>query len=462
MRVPFRQLPDLDQLSPRVRREIERNFAEMEEHSHVSGAALAAGFDCHVDPVAGTDSVVATNTTFQTINFATNTMYDRGFIRVLRIGVVANFSGTETPVPVSETVAAQAAKRPRRLTIMALGRAVPSGYVGLAPSADYVVWNQNALAVYGGLTGTLLDGLDIATGAKTSFFAGVTKVSAYQCRFNAGGSPGAILSNVSWLDTCALAQVAVYGDHPHLRECYVQVTVSMTWTTDGITCWNTVFDPQVDAARTITFNASDQTIFAFIGCSSGYDGWQTADGSSTSLTFSFTGAKQSVYWIGGRLLGSAAIHNRQLLSLSITGSDPEAVVIIGMLKDLTISNAGATFPGSDYMAHLVDVSCNIADIRGPAIVNLGVLRWVTFRGMGVSGHVAGRGVTSSATFLTLTACTDSNIGVACVNSEYPPVTNGKSFALDATSSRNIIDFAGASTFLTAGTDAGVGNIIRQT
>jgi hypothetical protein len=42
------------------------------------------------------------------------------------------------------------------------------------------------------------------------------------------------------------------------------------------------------------------------------------------------------------------------------------------------------------------------------------------------------------------------------------LANRRSYTLDATSDRNILDFAGASTYALAGTDAGAGNLIRAT
>jgi hypothetical protein len=99
------------------------------------------------------------------------------------------------------------------------------------------------------------------------------------------------------------------------------------------------------------------------------------------------------------------------------------------------------------------------DITGPALLDIArTTSLVTIRGFSVNGHVnTERDGAIAVDFVGADHC-----HIAATGGKAAWGAGSKPYAFDAASGLNILDFAGASTYPVAGTDAGAGNLIRVT
>ncbi len=112
------------------------------------------------------------------------------------------------------------------------------------------------------------------------------------------------------------------------------------------------------------------------------------------------------------------------------------------------------------------INNNTMTIAGPSVLDLTMGQKnsrLTLTGELHTGHIKGDWTNEAAggiTFLTFTGASVCNLDVCAVGTG--AAAGDKSFALDAASNNNILDFAGDTTFPVAGTNAGAANLIRVT
>lgn len=143
-----------------------------------------------------------------------------------------------------------------------------------------------------------------------------------------------------------------------------------------------------------------------------------------------------------------------LANITLTGTLWETVIIRGLTGAVTVPSCG-----NMLSLELTAVSSAV-DATGPGYIDVQAEK-LTVRGRGINGtFVSMRSGGAAGTALDYIGATDTNVqasvGVA------PGAGTTKSYAFDAASNRNILDFAGASQYPTGGTDAGAGNLIRVT
>lgn len=134
---------------------------------------------------------------------------------------------------------------------------------------------------------------------------------------------------------------------------------------------------------------------------------------------------------------------------------------IGAFRNITVggSHDACSIDGQVYEGN----GASTWDITGPATVRASADDEVAFilRGNAVNAHIAASGlILSSGTFLSLIAADFCNVTVAA-NGAGASGTH-KSYNLDASSDKNLLTFAGDSTFPVAGTDAGTANLVTVT
>lgn len=97
------------------------------------------------------------------------------------------------------------------------------------------------------------------------------------------------------------------------------------------------------------------------------------------------------------------------------------------------------------------------DLTGPAMIDINTTDKVTLRGKRISGHISTQGGTSTGTSVDFVDADESRIDVAGT-----PTTSGgahKPYAFDASSTNNVLVFAGLPLYANAGTNVGTNNRI---
>lgn len=138
-----------------------------------------------------------------------------------------------------------------------------------------------------------------------------------------------------------------------------------------------------------------------------------------------------------------------------------------LVADVVCDQFTCVVPAAGMSPHKLKIQARgTVDITGPAVIDVTLQRTpICFlRGGRISGHISlGASVAQPApagTRLQFIGADDCNVDVSGHASGAP--AGHQPWWLDGNSDRNILDFAGASTFPTAGTNDGVGNLVRTT
>lgn len=168
-----------------------------------------------------------------------------------------------------------------------------------------------------------------------------------------------------------------------------------------------------------------------------------------------TGTRGSIHMIPSSDAGDTnwdVVATNSFNSLELTGSFRN-ITASGAHNALTVFGACYDINGTGTW-----------DITGPAVIGMSAqdVPAAILRGNSISGHISVNGLAalSSGTFLSFVGADFCNIQVAANGAN----TSGtyKSYSFDANCDKNILTFAGDSTFPVAGTDAGTANLVTVT
>lgn len=412
------------------------------------------GFDCFVDPTLAADN--SANRNFKTVASAVNFMYGLGapYTSILKIGFIPNKDNTLA----SDTVA---------ITTWPTFCFIEGVHWWIEPfvasSYQQAQWYINAQA-HAAPVNLFLRGISIKQGNVQSFFPGTPSVIAEDCYFdgvlwpanghtngctiNAGGTSSTALYRCFLSDTEASGSTSVL-----LHECQIYVG-SATSLSFGVSNATQQHNMAVLSDCNIRTGQPSATIH-FPGTAVVYNPYVNFNGGTTgTVTLSFEGTQ-------GAVMG--AWHKRgNSEAFSITNSNGCAVNLDGVFANVTLA-APAASPGNLHRLNVEVVQA--LDITGPAHVSgsvdgFGTGTPVTIRGKAVGAHLSAQQIASSAgVVLTLDGTANGCMVSAAAVLSTTAGTN-KACAILAGASKNIVDVAGATTFPTASTDAGTGDLVR--
>lgn len=440
--IPYKWVEGLPQVA---RRQLFRNYEEL---SKILNALPSSGYDAIV--VAGGTTVEASRQ-FDTVFAAMRYLDGQGFVTA-RIGVVSR--GTT----VTETAT---------LGTMSTLKSVAIENVDAPPNSStanfgqHPIWNLNGQTANAGRNMMyVIVGLTVQTGTgKTSFFDGANlqTVIGLWSRFEGGNSSTGtfapkLAANPSYLAlyNCTTVDVNPQGTFAFDTVWHWTVCGSQTWTAN-ITHLACIYE--WSGATSFTFNVANGKCI-MVGCSWNHLTINGSSGSAEAFTLTATGTSAATFVITGAPPSEGDGGSTQLV-LNITGHSvlhvdaPCGNITVG--APTTSSRASATIKGT----------AATLDVTGPVTLDC-VANSLIARGKGVNGTVSVLVNTTGGVAFQGIAWTDSSLVVGARRHPNIASSTQKGYAIDASSARCVLIFAGSNEFPTASTNAGTTiNIITE-
>lgn len=385
----------------------------------------STGYDAMVVSGATTDSATRT---YPTVFEAIRALDALGFVTA-RIGLTAR-GGT-----ITETAALGALSGV--LTSVDL-----HGIDGLLSGTDFAPatrWSHGGFSTTGsGLQAWRLFEVSVNTGGtKTEFFQASSpqNVAATRCKFigTIGGLTPTITTatGVAWLIACEA--IGCSPASVQAFDCYWNFNSVPTVSTPGFQFVGGVWENS-SADSTVTCTGTNPVVLMGVRFT----------GSTRTITISSTTARR-VY-----ITGECERVSNSKLALSISGHTNIHIDVEEGFSATIGASAASTVIGNFFGGTWVATT----DLTGPILVDA-VLNRTTFRGKGVSGSAQIFVESSpSGTALTTVGLLDSALVISARLAPGVGAGTQKSYAIDATSARCVIVFAGKNEFATVGTNAG--------
>lgn len=440
-----------------------------------------SNFDCIVNASLTTNS--PGTFTFTNVADAVSQMFALGFTFSLRVGFVPNWNtSTQLGTPAKDLTTLSNLNTPRFISVTNINAGQIGGTNSSPPAeqGDGCIWDINGHAHILGtqVTSLTLTGITLINSGtvQTSFFGNTYngRISAHYSLINgsSGASPTAgmiLTTGTLWATECKFQDASVTGTI-WIENCYIlaaSTTTSQTWGTAGsgwVVATDCLWTPPSGGPNPWPFIFPAPTVL-ILGASVSRNSWPISDTGLQRTQFRFNGTNQLIYVESAS--GTLGSQPNQWLDIQTTSS-PDTLRLDGTFGELTII---APLANAARQGHVICGTClTTSDITGPCALNLTVGHAntlggnsLTLRGSGCTGIVRVEGSNGGgAVGLNMIGCTDCNIQAS--GNLFPGATVGtqKGWAIDATSARNILDFAGATQFPVAGTDAGAGDVVRFT
>lgn len=446
------------------------------------GPTTNTNYDCTVDALATSNNV--STFTFTDVASACTTMFALGFTTGLRIGMVPRWnSGTQIGIAAKDTVILSNLNTPHNVYISNINAGQVGG-TNSAPPADQgdgCIWDMNGQAH--NLTSSGLANLElrnitmINTGAARQNYLGNTyngRVVAHGCNFEGNGAnttTAVLITSGTLLGTECTFRDANCTGTCWIENSYIFANVTATsqiWGTGTSGTWTTFlgcdWEPATGVANPFPFLLNAPTVIIQGGTFS-FNNWRTASGATQRTQLRFSGSSQLIHvQVASGNLGNAPT---QWADINVVTS-PDTVYLSGNFGEITLP--APTNTGVRQGHSVTGTALTGTDITGPADINLTIGHQnqlagnsITLRGSGCCGTIRLEGSgTLNAVGLNMVGCTDCNIQGSGNLAPGVAANGQKAFNIDVTSARNILDFAGASTWPVASVDAGAGDVIRQT
>lgn len=430
LHLPHRTLTEFDG-NPRAWLHVLRDFLELEKRGRLLSGQTGP-YDAIVDPnLAASDPA---NRNYLTIHEAVADLDANGYTTAA-IAV--------RPGDIVETAS---------VTCTTLGSLILDGFAksGQTANADYTVaWYQGGFTItLANPDGGLGDGMVIRNmliepgGTKTSFFSGLGFLYCERVVVGLNEAANVTSMGCTWgyYHACQFRGTYSFGSFVFMTDCEI-------WPSQ---------------VRTVSFASSRlhaKGVTFYLAAESGANRVQYSLPAHTFLDFEH--ASDGIWGSGGgavqiRFTGSAAngrysIHSRAKFGYEpkITLTSPSAYEIRGDWGEIVVDGT----PGA---SGLIAATVITADIKGPALLDLGVTAAVTLRGERVIGSITQHAVIGGD-LVTLVAADRCNLHIATNN------TGGgagpRPYVIDASSDYNMLALTGGPTWTTPGSNAGSNNRI---
>lgn len=325
-----------------------------------------------------------------------------------------------------------------------------------APGGDenLIQWVFGADIAVSGVTGWNLHNITvshIANTTTTTPYGAPSRFFAFNCEFNFNTLQNITIGNVSsegaswcYFNNCSFIGMKQLGSVVWIKDCDMGMITGATPAAHYLFIDGFSFA----GSPNITITLPRVTV-AKLGSRGATSANRSGFGSAGILTLSHPSGTQATVTVH-----SAGANSIQV---SLGGSNYSKIELVGNFTSIAanVTGGGKRIEGSVNAGGGVGL-----DVLGPATLDVyAPSTRVNLRGNQIGGHIVGAGPGAGTQFfVNFIACSDSKVDVSAAGTA---ATEGP-YNFDASSNRNILNFAGASPYPVAGVDLGTGNLITTT